>query len=98
MYLSPGHVHSYTHSYSKNNSTNHKAYCICGAYTLESHFFISVGLKTSCRDCGYITTGNVPVIRPTSIVTNDENCAGILPETGISGTYYAENKKRSNTL
>ena len=58
---------SYTHNYVKNNSLKHKAYCICGEYILESHFFVSGLVYPSCRDCGYITTGNVPIIKPTMV-------------------------------
>lgn len=89
----PVHVHSYTHNYVKNNSSNHKAYCICGEYILESHFFVSGLVYPSCRDCGYITTGNVPIIKPTMVNTGKE-MYGYLPSESESTTTY--NSKKQN--
>lgn len=95
MYSIPVHVHSYTHDYVKNNSLNHKAYCVCGEYILENHFFVAGMLKTSCRDCGYIATGNVPIIKPTAIYIGDE-LFGFLPiknETALVTTEKYKNRE-----
>ena len=95
MYSIPVHVHSYTYDYVKNNSLNHKAYCVCGEYILENHFFIAGMLKTSCRDCGYVATGNVPIIKPTAIYVNNEPF-GLLPlenETAFLATEKHKNKE-----
>lgn len=67
MYFSPGHIHDYTSSYLKYSSSQHKAYCLCGDFIYESHFFVSGGVYPSCRECGYISKGNVPIIKPTML-------------------------------
>ena len=93
MYFSPGHIHNYTYNYIKNNSSNHKSYCVCGAYILENHFFISSGLKSSCRDCGYIATGNVPIIKPTVINSDNDQIEALPPEEERTVTCYTGKRK-----
>ncbi len=63
LYFSSSHVHSYTYSFTKYNSSDHKAYCHCGAYIYENHSFAADFLKSTCRNCGYSTTSHVPVIK-----------------------------------
>ena len=57
LYFSPNHIHSYTHSYERYNALKHRAYCICGSSTLLSHNFKIELLKSTCKNCGYVTNG-----------------------------------------
>ncbi len=72
MYFSPGHVHDYTYSHLKYTSSQHKSYCLCGDFIYESHFFVSGLVYPSCRDCGYVTTSIVPIIKPTAVGISDD--------------------------
>ena len=67
MCFSPGHVHDYTHSYSKCSSSQHKSYCACGEFIYENHFFLPGFVYSNCRDCGYMTTSVVPVIKLSTV-------------------------------
>lgn len=42
------HVHDYTHAYELNAALNHKAYCICGEYILQTHSYSN----NVCTKCG----------------------------------------------
>lgn len=46
------HTCSYTNSYSQYSSTQHTAYCVCGASILAAHTFDSTN---TCTKCGYHT-------------------------------------------
>ncbi len=85
MYFSPNHVHDYTHLHLKYSSSQHKSYCLCGEFVYKSHFFVAGLVNPSCRDCGYITTSIVPIIKPTAI--------NIKIETDLNTNVYNDEEK-----
>ena len=93
MYFSPGHIHDYTYDYLKNNSLTHKSYCICGAYILENHFFVTELLNPTCRDCRYIHLINGPIIKPTSTDTGEETYGYLPADNEVANTYTSEKRK-----
>ncbi len=57
----PTHTHSYTNSYSYHTSygLQHKAYCACGASTMQPHSMVTTATGAKCSKCRYTTTGLV---------------------------------------
>ncbi len=91
MYFSSGHIHDYTNLHLKHSSSQHKSYCLCGDFIYESHFFVSGLVYPSCRDCGYIRTGNTPIIKPTTADTGEETYGYLPPEN--ESAYTTENSR-----
>ncbi|MBQ9930183.1 MAG: S8 family serine peptidase [Oscillospiraceae bacterium] len=40
-------------SYTQKNSTHHTVTCTCGTTWTEEHYFVAVGNRQECYDCGY---------------------------------------------
>ena len=53
--IAPNHTHLYTNNYATCSSTQHYSYCICGAYIIESHQFMSIPSGNRCKYCSYFT-------------------------------------------
>ncbi|MBQ9929538.1 MAG: S8 family serine peptidase [Oscillospiraceae bacterium] len=52
-YKALSYVHSYTHTYM--NASYHTSTCACGTTKTLAHYFIAMGHRQMCADCGYMT-------------------------------------------
>ena len=87
--------HSYTSSYSKYSSSQHKATCACGAHQYVTHTMTLSGVSASghtqiCSKCGYSVTGS----HTFTISKNDTNthkkvCSFCGYSTTVNHTYVA---------
>ena len=87
--------HSYTSSYSKYSSSQHKATCACGAHQYVTHTMALSGVSASghtqiCSKCGYSVTGS----HTFTISKNDTNthkkvCSFCGYSTTVNHTYVA---------
>lgn len=67
------HTHDYTDHYLKISAKLHRSYCICGAYTNESHHWGISANQYICHYCGYFTK-DFPSITP-GIMSFDNEAA-----------------------